>query len=107
MLLQTSLEDEKWKEQEDYKDVVSALNNFEDKSKQLQEKKAKVFTQTVIDGFNKDFKKWIDSQLLLYWFFGAAAMGKIVAHLILGKSYLGHDVYESRDHRQTIDLMIF
>ena len=56
---------------------------------------------------NKHFKKWIDSPLLLYRLFGEAATGKIVAHLLLGEPYLGREVYESKEHGRTIDLMSF
>ena len=56
---QDSLQNNKWKDQDEFKDEVSTLNNYcEDIKQELQETKVKFFIETIIKILNNHFQKW-------------------------------------------------
>ena len=86
---------------------MSRLNDYEDETEELQEKKLKLFIETVINILNKHFQKWENSPILVYALFGEAATVKIVSQLILGELYIQNEVFKIKEHEQKMCLMTF
>ena len=98
---------DKWKQKDEFKDVVTSLGKCANQDKEMQTNKVTIFLEVVQKSIVKHFKKWVDSPLLFYEVFSESPSACVLAHFLLGINYNGPKSFQGQEHGATVNLAEF
>ena len=99
-----SIKDNRWKDNNEFKDFNQSVNALDESERALQNKKITLFTQYISNSIKKHFSQWID-RLLFFGIFGDQPMAKSFAkHIMSNQINNINGIHYCSFHKRSINL---